>query len=265
MTETTDVTAEYLTSDALSAIPGVRHGFFTRNGGVSDGLYATLNCGLGSDDDRSTVGHNRQRVAEALTGEENTDVPLISPYQVHGTNVVRIGAERTELPDADGLVTTERGIAIGVLSADCGPVLFADPQNGVIGAAHAGWKGAVSGILESTVAAMEHAGAARKSIHAVLGPCISAASYEVGPEFRDNVVNLDPNYKQYFVIPEGREREHFDLPGFIEGRLDALDLASVSLLRRCTYLEKGRFFSFRRSTHMEEPDYGRQISAILLA
>ncbi len=264
MTETIDITAEFLTSDTLSALPGISHGFFTRNGGMSDGIYATLNCGLGSDDDRSTVGHNRQRVAEALTGEPDTDIPLISPYQVHGTNIIRIGTNRTELPEADGIVTTERGIAIGVLSADCGPVLFADQANGVIAAAHAGWKGAVSGVLESTVVAMEEAGAQRESIHAVLGPCISGASYEVGSEFRDTVVNLDPIYASFFNIPDGRNREHFDLPGFIEARLNILNLASVDVLRRCTYLEKGRFFSYRRATHMEEPDYGRQISAILL-
>lgn len=264
MSDPTDITADYLTSDALSGLPGIRHGFFTRNGGVSDGIYATLNCGAGSDDDRSSVGHNRQRVADALAGQVDTDMRLISPYQVHGTNVVRVSASPEDLPDADALVTTDAGVALGVLSADCGPVLFADAENRVVAAAHAGWKGAVAGVVPETVAAMESLGAQRDKIHAVLGPCISQASYEVGPEFRQNVVDRDPAFAAFFNIPEGATREHFDLQGFIQAQMDQLGLASATRLQNCTYLEKGRFFSFRRATHNEEDDYGRQISAIVL-
>lgn len=265
MSDPIDVTAEFLTSDALSNLEGIRHGFFTRNGGVSDGIYATLNCGAGSDDDRSSVGHNRQRVADALAGHVDTDMRLITPYQVHGTNVVRVSSTPEELPDADALLTTETGVAIGVLSADCGPVLFADTENRVIAAAHAGWKGAVAGVVPETVRAMESAGAERGKIHAVLGPCISQAAYEVGPDFRQTVVERDPTFSAFFNIPEGHEREHFDLQGFIQAQMDQLGLASATRLKNCTYLEKGRFFSFRRATHNDEEDYGRQISAIVLA
>jgi len=254
-----------LTAPTLECSPSIRHGFFTRLGGVSTGIFSSLNCGLGSGDDRDAVLENRERVVAMLTGDQTPTAPLISPYQVHGTHVIRVDETTTEREEADGIITTAPGVTIGVLSADCGPILFADPDNGVIGAAHAGWKGAVAGVLQSTVAAMEAAGAQRGSIHAVLGPTISQPSYEVGSEFETRIVDASPDDARFFTIPEGQTRAHFDLPGFILSRLNALDLASAGKIDVCTYRDEARFFSFRRATHKDETDYGRQISAIVLS
>ena len=244
-------------------LDGIRHGFFTRRGGVSTGIYDSLNVGLGSDDTRDFVVENRDRVAAKfdLSAER-----LVSPYQIHSPDVITVqgpwhhGADRK----ADALVTSEPGLAIGVSTADCGPVLFADSRAGVLGAAHSGWKGAVSGILENTVKAMEAVGARRQDIVAVLGPTISQASYEVGPEFRERFVAAAPEYQAYFVSSKRQGHYMFDLPAFITDGLERMGLGTVADLGLCTYAGEDRFFSYRRATHRNEPDYGRQISAISL-
>ncbi|WP_428672296.1 peptidoglycan editing factor PgeF [Roseibium sp.] len=250
-------------ADALK-LAGVRHGFFTRQGGVSEGLYGSLNIGLGSDDDRDNVLENRSRVSGALGVSETR---LVSPYQIHSPDVITVSAPFEDDADrkADALVTATPGLAIGVSTADCGPVLFADPEARVIGAAHSGWKGAISGVLQNTVTAMEALGAARVNITAVLGPTISQRAYEVGPEFRDRFIE-DALDNARFFVPSGRaDHFMFDLPGFIGTRLEQLDLRQVADLGVCTYADEDRFFSYRRTTHRREPDYGRQISAILLS
>ncbi|HZD24767.1 MAG TPA: peptidoglycan editing factor PgeF [Alphaproteobacteria bacterium] len=253
-----------LTSASLAALPGVRHGFFTREGGVSRGIYASLNCGYGSGDSRADVGENRARVAAQLGLGGDA---LITIHQVHSPDVTIV--ERPwapgEAPRGDAMVTARPGIGLGILAADCGPVLFADAEAGVIGAAHAGWRGALGGVLEATVEAMETLGARRERIAAALGPCIAQASYEVGPEFRDGFLARAAGNARYFV-PSGREGHHrFDLPGYVLDRLVELGLGAAERLHNDTYAEADGFFSFRRATHRGEPDYGRQISAIALA
>ncbi|POF29785.1 peptidoglycan editing factor PgeF [Roseibium marinum] len=249
-------------ADALK-LEGLRHGFFTRQGGVSDGIYESLNIGLGSDDERGRVLENRKRVADAVAvAPEN----LLSPYQIHSPDVITVsgpwgdGADRK----ADALVTSTPGLAIGISTADCGPVLFADPQARVVGAAHAGWKGAISGILRNTVTAMEVLGASRDSIVAVLGPTISRQAYEVGPEFHERFVQDASANTEYFQPSERDNHFMFDLPAFIGDSLGQLGLGQVADLCLCTYGDETRFFSYRRTTHRKEPDYGRQISAIVL-
>lgn len=252
------VMLEILTHPLLG---GVRHGFFTRKGGASSGLYAGLNCGRGSSDQTDAVAVNRARVAEAM------GVPadhMVNLHQVHSPDVVVVD-EATDLAalratPADALVTRRRGVALTVLTADCQPVLLADAEAGVIGAAHAGWKGTLAGVLEATVAAMEDLGARR--IRAVIGPSISQAAYEVGPEIMERFVDEDPGMSRFFAGgPNGRPM--FDLPGLGLARLrDAGVEAEWS--RHCTYADAGRFFSYRRSTHRGEADYGRLISAIAL-
>lgn len=248
---------------ALLAMPGVRHGFFTREGGVSSGIYASLNCGVGSKDDRALVLENRARVAAALGAPAEK---LATPYQVHGTTTVTVTEAWPpgEGPKADGLVTSVPGIVLGVGSADCGPVLLADGEAGVIGAAHSGWRGALAGVAESVIAAMETQGAKRDRIVAVLGPTISQPNYEVGAEVRLQFVTTDESYVRFFV-PSGREGHYlFDLPGMIVARLAAAGVLASSVAM-CTYADERRFFSYRRATHRSEPDYGRQLSAIMLA
>lgn len=249
-------------SDLLK-LDGIRHGYFTREGGVSNGIYGSLNIGLGSSDERGHVLENRNRVASAL-GVDAAN--LVSPYQIHSPDVIVVtgpfedGADRK----ADALVTKTRGLAIGVATADCGPVLFADPQARVIGAAHSGWKGAFGGVLQNTVAAMESLGASKSGIRAVLGPTISQDAYEVGPEFHDRFVADNPENTRYFE-PSGQPQHFmFDLPAFITDRLRDLGLRHVGGTGHCTYKDEDRFFSYRRTTHRKEPDYGRQISAIAL-
>lgn len=252
-----------LQADSLSILPGIRHGFFTRQGGTSRGLYASLNCGAGSKDDPVAVIENRTRIAEHLGGYFD-DVQTI--YQVHSgdAQVVDTLVAREDLPKADALVTKTRGLAIGILTADCAPVLFADPEAKVVGAAHAGWRGAIGGILEATVAAMEGLGADRTRIFAALGPTIGAKSYEVGPEFVTQFTEADAGNGRFFTIPRGKQTPHFDLPAFVMARLGRLGLKHAEQQSPCTYENESMFFSFRRSTHRKEPDYGRQISAIVV-
>jgi len=244
-------------------LEGLAHGFFTRQGGVSGGIYASLNIGLGSDDTRDSVLENRKRVADSIGVAPDR---LVSPYQIHSPDVIVVDGPFADGADrkADALVTATPGLALGVATADCGPVLFADPEAGVVGAAHSGWKGAVSGVLQNTVAAMETLGAKRDNITAVLGPAISQRAYEVGPEFHQRFVEEDPGNARFFIASEKPEHFMFDLPGFITDRLEKLALKTVSDLALCTYADEDRFFSYRRTTHRREPDYGRQISAIAL-
>nr|MEC9420482.1 peptidoglycan editing factor PgeF [Pseudomonadota bacterium] len=244
-------------------LDGIRHGFFTRQGGVSGGIYTSLKIGLGSDDERSSVLENRDRVAGQLgIGADR----LVSPYQIHSADVITVSAPFAQDADrkADALVTATPGLAIGIATADCGPLLFADTKAGVIGAAHSGWKGAVTGILQNTVAAMEALGATRTNITAVLGPTISQGAYEVGPEFKERFLQEHPDNTRYFKPSERAEHFMFDLPAFITDKLQALGLGAVADLALCTYADEDRFFSYRRTTHRKEPDYGRQISAIAL-
>lgn len=252
------MTLEILTSPLLA---GLRHGFFTRRGGASSGIYEGLNCGPGSSDQREAVAMNRARVASALAVEPDR---LLSLHQVHSTAVAVAGPEGwSERPRADGVVTVTPGIALGILTADCAPVLFADAEAEVIGAAHAGWRGALDGVLEATVAAMTGLGARREAIVAAVGPTISQSAYEVGPEFldrfRDEATGLDR-----FFIPGRDDRLRFDLPGFVLHQLRAAEIREATWIGHCTYADPARFFSYRRATHAGQPDYGRLISTIRL-
>jgi polyphenol oxidase len=256
--------AAMLESPALSGLPGIRHAFFTRAGGVSDGLYASLNGGIGSDDAPANVAENRARMAAALDVAPDW---LLTAYQVHSPEVVTVEApwHANERPRADAMVTRTPGLAIGVTTADCGPVLFADARAGVIGAAHAGWRGAFTGVLEATIAAMEKLGAGQERIVAVLGPTISQPNYEIGPEFAARFQAADADNARFFR-PSGQDGHAlFDLPAYIAARLTAAGIRQFEDLRCCTYADAGQFFSFRRSTHQREPDYGRHINAITLA
>jgi YfiH family protein len=245
-------------------LPGIAHAFFTRQGGVSSGLYAGLNTGIGSQDDRALVLENRARAAGHLGVAPER---LATPYQVHGTDAVVVQAVWGPGlgPKADAVVTDRPGIAVGVGAADCGPVLFADAEARVIAAAHAGWKGALTGILEATVVAMERLGAERSRIAAVLGPTISADAYEVGPEFVARFETADAENARFFRASQRDGHALFDLPGYIVARLKRAGLADVGDVGLCTYADERRFFSYRRTTHRGEPDYGRLLSAIALA
>lgn len=258
-------------ADALQAVPGIAHAFFTRQGGVSTGLYASLNGGVGAADNPSAVAENRARMATRLGV---TPERLLSLYQIHSADVVVAdrpwpGGER---PRADGVVTRVPGLAIAASSADCGPLLFADRKARVVGAAHAGWKGALTGVAEATVAAMESLGADRRTIVAVLGPTIGRDAYEVGPDFLARFAEAGVPLDRYFrrrdaVTGPNRPREGhalFDLPAFITDRLRAAGIGTVVDLGLCTYSDETRFFSYRRATHRGEGDYGRLISAITL-
>lgn len=246
----------------LTRAKGVRHAFFTREGGVSGGLYQSLNCGFGSDDDHANVTENRRRVCGAL------DVPataLVTPYQVHSASAVVVEQPWAPdaAPEADGLATSVPDIALGILTADCAPVLFADRDAGVIGACHAGWRGALDGIIEATLIAMEGLGATRSHISAAIGPCIAQASYQVGPEFRDQFLATDGDNDNFFTgDDEGRHR--FDLPGFVSQHLNRAGIADASWVGNDTCAEDRRFFSYRRSTQRGETDFGRGLSAIVL-
>lgn len=249
-------------ADCLLDCAGIRHGFFTREGGVSAGLYESLNCGLGSRDEAAAVLENRARVARHLGAASHEVVTL---YQVHTAIalVVDTLVPRDSLPKADAIVTKTPGLAIGALAADCAPVLLADPEARVIGAAHAGWRGAVAGVVEAAITTMISVGAARHRIVAAVGPCINQADYEVGPEFETELLGLDPANARYFKGCVGA-RPHFDLPGYVAGRLAAAHIGTVEISAPCTYANESKFFSYRRSQHRSEADYGRQISAILL-
>lgn len=234
------------------------HGFFGRKGGVSTSVNNSLNCGLGSDDAPSAVQQNRDNVRKALGADH-----LVSLRQVHSPDVIIIDAAPAERPEADGVVTRTPGLALSALSADCGPVLFCDLEAGVIAACHAGWRGALSGIVESTVAAMCEVGASPTSINAVLGPCIGPGHYEVGADFRDTFNAVSELYDRFFEDgPSGRP--HFDLPGFILSRLHDCGVASAAWTGQCTYADASRYFSYRRNTHQGIDGYGRNISAIML-
>ncbi len=251
------MTLEILTSDALAPL---RHGFFTRRGGASSGVFSGLNCGSGSSDQSEIVRINRARAAEAMGLPADH---LVGVHQVHSAAVVTVTEPRDDKPRADALVTKTPGIALSILTADCQPVLFADAQAGVVGAAHAGWRGALDGILEATVDAMVDLGATREKITAVIGPSISQRAYEVGPEFLDNFMSADPEFARYFAQGEG-DRLHFDLPGFGLNRLRAAGVGHAEWTRHCTYADATRFYSYRRTTHAKEADYGRLLSAITL-
>jgi polyphenol oxidase len=252
-----------LQAPALAALAGIRHAFFTRDGGVSEGIYASLNGGPGSKDEPARVMENRARMAAILGVAADC---LLTAYQIHSADVVTI--DRPWAPDgrprADAIVSRTPGLAIGVTTADCGPVLLADASAGVIGAAHAGWRGALTGVLEATMAAMERCGAERNRIVAALGPMIRQANYEVGPEFVARFEADDGANERFFQPASRPDHALFDLPGYIVARLAAAGLQRVEDLGHCTYADDVRFFSYRRSTHRAEPDYGRHINAIAL-
>ncbi|MGR3500760.1 peptidoglycan editing factor PgeF [Pseudaestuariivita sp.] len=244
-----------ITSDLLN---GTKHGFFTREGGVSTGIFASLNCGLGSGDDREALKENRARVATWMGVEAHA---LQSVHQIHSARVHAITHPTYARPEGDAMVTATPGIALGILTADCQPVLFADEEAGVVGAAHAGWKGALGGVLEATVEAMVGLGATREAIKAVIGPSIGQASYEVGPEFMEQFLDEDPETARYFAQGQG-DRLLFDLPGFGLSRLRAAGIAEAEWTRHDTYADPERFFSYRRSVHRKEGDYGRLMACI---
>ena len=255
------IAARPLTHDLL-ALPGISHGFFTREGGVSTGLYASLNCGVGSGDERGLVMENRARVTEALGVAADR---LATPYQVHGTDavIVETAWEPGQGPRADAVVTNRPGVAVGVGTADCGPILLADTTARVVGAAHAGWRGALAGVAEAAVEAMVVLGARRERIVAVLGPSISQANYEVGPELVGQFTDADPANARFFVPSERPRHALFDLPGYTIARLKAAGVTAANM-GLCTYADETRFYSYRRTTHRGEADYGRLISAIVI-
>jgi len=241
--------------------PGLRHAFFTRRGGVSRGIHASLNAGLGSSDDRGHVSENRRRIAAALAIAPDQ---LVTMHQTHSATVLAVDAPPGARPRVDALVTDRPGLALAVLHADCAPVLLADPGAGVVAAAHAGWRGATGGILEATLAEMVARGAELPRVRAAIGPTIAQPSYEVGPEFPDPVVAAWPEAARHFR-PAPRAGHHlFDLPGYIAMRLAASGVGAVEDLALDTYRDERRFFSYRRATHRGEADYGRLLSAILI-
>jgi YfiH family protein len=246
------------------SLPGIRHGFFTREGGVSAGLYASLNCGFGPKDETAHVAENRARAMKSL---RLASTALATAKQVHGTETVVVEKPWPEdqAPRADALVTRMPGLALGILSADCAPILFADAEAGIIGAAHAGWRGALKGVIESTVAAMEDLGASAPRISAAIGPCITRASYEVGPEFPAPFLAQDPGNAVFFAPSPKAEHFLFDLPGYAEKRLKALGLKRIELSGADTAAEAARFFSYRRACLKGEQGHGLGLSAIALA
>lgn len=245
------------------ALPGVRHAFFTRAGGVSEGVYSSLNGGVGSRDSAARVAENRARMAAHLGVAAER---LLVPFQVHSADARAVNEPwaADARPRCDGLATRAGALALGVTGADCGMLLFADARAGVIGACHAGWKGALTGMIEATVAAMEAQGARRSDIHIALGPAIGARSYEVGAEFVERFVEADRDHAGFFSPSIRADHAMFDLPGFIAARVAALNVASFEALAIDTYADETRCFSYRRSVHRQEPDYGRLVSAIAL-
>ncbi|RMH48370.1 MAG: peptidoglycan editing factor PgeF [Alphaproteobacteria bacterium] len=251
------MTLEILSSGALAP----RHGFFTRRGGASSGIFAGLNCGEGSSDLAEAVTLNRARVAGAMGVRPER---LVTVHQVHSANVATIEAPpQGARPRADAIVTSHPGIAIAVLTADCAPVLLADAEAGVVGAAHAGWRGALGGVLGNVVDAMVSLGADRESIAAVVGPTISQTAYEVGPEFLDTFLADDPHNGRFFAGGAG-DRVHFDLPGYVLHRLREAGVGHAEWIRMCTFSDPERFYSYRRARREGNADYGRLISAIVL-
>jgi YfiH family protein len=252
-----------LSAPALSGLPGIAHGFFSRRGGVSTGIYDSLNGGYGSRDDRAAVRENRERAVAALGGEAGE---VATAYQVHGRHVVAVEAPWAPGagPKADGMVTDRPGVPLGILTADCAPVLFADAEAGIVGAAHAGWRGAVSGIIEETIATMVTLGARIEHIHAAVGPAIGPQSYEVGAEFPRPFLDHDDDNRHFFRPAPRAGHYLFDLPGFVMRVLDGLGLAGVSLVARDTCAEADGFFSYRRACHEGDGDYGRNLSLVML-
>ena len=251
------MTLEILTSDLLGK---TRHGFFTRRGGASSGVFNGLNCGLKSSDQNQMVKINRTRVADAMGVPETH---LVTIRQTHSPHVVTVTGPIDMDTEGDAIVTNTPGLALGILTADCQPVLFSDPEAEVIAVAHAGWKGARDGVLENTVDAMEAIGANRKNIVAVVGPSISQPNYEVGPEFYETFISQDASNDRFFIKgPSGRE--HFDLPAYGLSKLQKTGIREAQWNHQCTYADEDRFFSYRRATHKKEADYGRLISVIRL-
>ena len=252
-----------ITAVCLTDLPGIRHVFFTREGGVSGGIYASRNCGYGSRDRRDNVRENRDRSAAELGIDPGG---LITAHQTHSDRAVAVGVpwQPQDTPKADAIVCDRPGIALGILTADCAPVLFADPDAGVVGAAHAGWRGALTGILDNTVVEMERRGAGRDRILAVIGPRIGRRSYEVGPEFLERFVSEDPANAEHFTRQTDDERPRFDIAGYILRRLSSLGVHRVETVEHDTFVDEARFFSYRRSVKRGEPDYGRCLSAIAL-
>ncbi len=251
------MTLEILTADLLTPF---QHGFFTRRGGASSGVFEGLNCGLGSTDQREAVLLNRQRVAEAMDVPEQA---LMAVHQIHSPDVVTVQTAGDTRPKADAMVTRERGIALSILTADCQPVLFADPHAQVVGAAHAGWRGTLDGVLEATVNAMVDLGARASDIVAVIGPSISQRAYEVGPEFVEGFISQSAEYEQFFT--QGTDDRHlFNLPALGLEKLRSAGVGAAHWINHCTYSDPSRFYSFRRATHAKEADYGRLISCIRL-
>jgi len=250
------MTLEILTSDALP----VRHGFFTRKGGASSGVFAGLNCGYGSSDQRQAVAMNRARVADAMDSDE---AHLVTIHQTHTPDAVTVTDAFVHPPEADAMVCATPGLVLGILTADCMPVLFADAEAGVIGAAHAGWKGALGGVLETTLEAMETLGAQRARVQAAIGPSISQRAYEVGPEFLERFLDDDPDNTQFFAGGTG-DRVQFDLIRYGLHRMRHAGIGDVAWTGHCTYSDPARFFSYRRSVHENQADYGRLISTIRL-
>jgi hypothetical protein len=242
--------------------PKVVHGFFGRTGGVSEGIYASLNCGPGSGDARALVLENRRRALAALFPEAS----LVTLYQVHSASAVTVTEPWgiADNPKADAVATDRAGIALGILTADCVPILLADASAHVIGAAHAGWNGALAGVVEAVLAAMERLGARRARIAAAIGPAIRQAAYEVGPEFEARFRTADPSNARFFLPGSRAGHWQFDLPGYVGNRLNAAGVGQVETIAACTYAREADFFSYRRATHRKEPDYGRALSAILL-
>lgn len=241
-------------------LANLSHGFFGRQGGVSAGLYTSLNCARGAQDDPEAVTENRARIAAALM----PGAALLTLRQIHSAKVVTVEAPFHAAPQADAMVTNHPRLILGILTADCAPVLFADSRAGVIGAAHAGWKGAIGGVTDAAIAAMEKLGARRQDIKAAIGPCISQENYEVGADFAGPFIAADPANGDFFVPSHRPGHLRFDLGGYLLRRLAKAGIADAERLPACTYARESDFFSFRRATHRGEPDYGRQISAVML-
>jgi polyphenol oxidase len=252
-----------LQAQSLSKLPGIRHGFFTRVGGVSEGVYESLNGGVGSEDSPANVAENRARMAKHLGVAPDR---FLTCYQIHSPEVVVAETPwpSSERPRADAIVTRTPHLAIGISTADCGPVLLADPEARVIGAAHAGWRGALTGVIEQTVAAMEKLGARRGRIVAAAGPMIRQPNYEVGQDLIDRFVAVDPNTIRFFKPAQRPGHSMFDLAGYLVSRLRRAEIAEIEDLGFCTYADPAQFYSYRRTTHRAEPDYGRHINAIAL-
>ncbi len=253
-----------LQAKSLAKLPGIRHGFFTRVGGVSEGIYQSLNGGVGSEDSPANVAENRARMAKQLGV---TPDHFLTCYQIHSPEVVVAETPwpSSERPRADAIVTRTPNLAIGISTADCGPVLLADPEAHVIGAAHAGWRGALTGVIEQTVAAMEKLGAKRGRIVAAAGPMIRQPNYEVGQDLLDRFVAIEPNTIRFFKPAKRPGHSMFDLAGYVVSRLRRAEVAEIEDLGLCTYADPAQFYSYRRATHQAEPDYGRHTNAIALA